>query len=342
MVGAEQATTTITDGQIITVDGSHGKVYNGKVTRRIKAAAIASMLRDATKTKTRVYVNLAQPELVERVAARNVDGVGLLRAEFMVAQIGEHPSYMISQNRGNEFVDKLAEGIGAFAKAFNPRPVVYRTNDFKTNEYRELTGGQEYEEAEENPMLGYRGASRYIADIDVFKLELEAIKRVRQDYKNLWVMIPFVRTVDELARTKEIMESEGLKRSDDFKLWMMVEVPSNIFLMEKFLAVGIDGISIGSNDLTQLILGIDRDSEKLAETFDERNEAVLIALERAIKVSKSMGVTSSICGQAPSVYPELTEKLVEWGITSVSVSPDMIGTTREIIAKAEEKLKLND
>jgi len=339
IVGTGQATKMLTDGQIISVDGAQGKVYEGKVEVKEEAADIS---KENIKTKTRVYVNLAQPELVERVAARNVDGVGLLRAEFMVAQIGEHPSYMISQNRGNEFVDKLAEGIGAFAKAFNPRPVVYRTNDFKTNEYRELTGGQEYEEAEENPMLGYRGASRYIADIDVFKLELEAIKRVRQDYKNLWVMIPFVRTVDELARTKEIMESEGLKRSDDFKLWMMVEVPSNIFLMEKFLAVGIDGISIGSNDLTQLILGIDRDSEKLAETFDERNEAVLIALERAIKVSKSMGVTSSICGQAPSVYPELTEKLVEWGITSVSVSPDMIGTTREIIAKAEEKLKLND
>jgi pyruvate,water dikinase len=173
----------------------------------------------------------------------------------------------------------------------------------------------------------------------VFKLELEAIKKVRQNYKNLWVMIPFVRTVAELAQTKEIMEAEGLVRSDDFKLWMMVEVPSNIFLIDKFLEVGIDGISIGSNDLTQLILGVDRDSEKLADTFDERDEAVLIALERAIKVSKSMGVTSSICGQAPSVYPELTEKLVEWGITSISVSPDMIGTTREIIAKAEAKLK---
>ena len=152
-------------------------------------------------------------------------------------------------------------------------------------------------------------------------------------------MIPFVRTINELKRTKEIMEANGLKRSDDFKLWMMVEVPSNIFLMEKFLEIGIVGISIGSNDLTQLILGIDRDSEKLRETFDERNEAVLIALERAIKVSKGMGVTSSICGQAPSVYPELTEKLVGWGITSVSVSPDMISTTREIIAKAEARLK---
>jgi len=337
VVGVGQATKTLKDGQIISVDGSRGKVYEGKVAVKEKATDIT---KEKIKTRTRVYVNLAQPELVDRVAARNVDGVGLLRAEFMVAQIGEHPRYMISQNRGNEFVDKLAQGIGAFAKAFNPRPVVYRTNDFKTNEYRELTGGQEYEDMEENPMIGYRGASRYIADIDVFKLEIEAIKKVRQDYKNLWVMIPFVRTVSELARTKEIMESEGLKRSDNFKLWMMVEVPSNIFLMEKFLAVGIDGISIGSNDLTQLILGIDRDSEKLAGTFDERNEAVLIALERAIKVSKSLGVTSSICGQAPSVYPELTEKLVRWGITSVSVSPDMIDTTREIIARAEEKLGL--
>ncbi len=339
VVGTEKATTTLTDGKIITVDGSHGKVYNGKAVRRMTTTLITSILREAIQTRTKVYVNLAQPELADMVASHNVDGVGLLRAEFMVAQIGEHPSYMLKQKRGNEFIDKLYNGLHTFAKAFNPRPVVYRTTDFKTNEYRELTGGREFEEVEENPMLGYRGASRYITDIDTFKLEIEAIKRVRKDYTNLWVMIPFVRTVDELKRTKDILESEGLKRSNDFKLWMMVEVPSNIFLMEKFLEVGIDGISIGSNDLTQLILGIDRDSAKLAKTFDERNEAVLIALERAIKVSKSMGVTSSICGQAPSDYPELTKKLVSWGITSVSVNPDVIGSTRATIAKAEAKLK---
>jgi len=337
VVGAEKATTTLKDGQVITVDGANGKVYDGKVEIAVKAKTKA---RIKIKTKTKLLVNLAQPELVDRVASRDVDGVGLLRAEFMIAQIGEHPSYMISQNRGNEFVDKLAEGITAFAKAFHPRQVVYRTNDFKTNEYRALKGGEKYEEVEENPMLGYRGASRYTTDTETFKLELAAIKKVREKYNNLWVMIPFVRTVPGLARTIKIMESEGLKRSEDFKIWMMVEVPSNIFLLEKFLAVGIDGISIGSNDLTQLILGVDRDSAKLAETFDERDEAVLIALERAVKVSKSMGVTSSICGQAPSVYPELTKKLVEWGITSVSVSPDMIDTTREIIAKAEERLKI--
>ena len=335
VVGTGKAMAMLKDGQVITVDGSKGRVYNGKVAIQ---AASSEAGKENIKTKTRVYVNLAQPELAEKVAARNVDGVGLLRAEFIVAQIGEHPQYMLSQGRGREFTDKLAAGIEAFAKAFNPRPVVYRTNDFKTNEYRELKGGFQYEGEEENPMLGYRGTSRYISDIEVFRLELNAIKKVRETYKNLNVMLPFVRTVAELKRTKELMEAEGLKRGPDFKLWMMVEVPSNVILIDKFLSVGIDGVSIGSNDLTQLTLGVDRDSEKLASVFDERNEAVTMSLEKVIKVSKSMGVTSSICGQAPSVYPELTEKLVEWGITSVSVSPDMIGTTRGIIADAEARL----
>jgi len=305
------------------------------LTRRLKTEPVTSFLREAISTKTKIYVNLAQPELAEIVAAKNVDGVGLLRAEFIVAQIGEHPRYMIEQNRGHEFVDKLYQGINkqnrghefvdklyqginTFAKAFDPRPVVYRTTDFKTNEYRDLKGGQDYEDVEENPMIGYRGASRYVAESDIFDLEVEAIKRVREDHKNLWVMIPFVRTVDGMAKIKK----------------------ANVFLIDKFLDVGLDGISIGTNDLTQLILGIDRDNSRLDYLFDERNEAVLVALERVIKVAKSKGVTSSICGQAPSVYPELTEKLVEWGITSVSVTPDMIGATREIVAKAEARLNI--
>ncbi len=337
VVGTVKATMTLTDGQVITVNGSTGHVYNGVVAVATETKATS---RRRIKTRTKLLVNLAQPELVDRVAARDVDGIGLLRAEFMVAQIGEHPSYMISQGRGQEFVDKLAEGLTAFARAFHPRQVVYRTNDFKTNEYRALKGGERYEETEENPMIGYRGASRYITDIETFKLEIAAIKKVREKYKNLWVMIPFVRTINELDRTIKIMASEGLQRSADFKLWMMMEVPSNVFLLEKFLAVGVDGVSIGSNDLTQLILGIDRDSSKLASTFDERDEAVMIALERIVRGCKAAGVTCSICGQAPSVYPELTEKLVSWGITSVSVSPDMIDTTREIIAKVEQRLKL--
>ncbi len=335
VVGTGEAMSVLKDGQKITVDGSNGKVYDGviKVTVKKKKSSVKKI-----KTKTKLLVNLAQPDLVDRVASRDVDGIGLLRAEFMIARIGEHPSYMIAQNHGNEFVDKLADGLTIFAKAFHPRQVVYRTNDFKSNEYRALIGGEEYEEIEENPMLGYRGASRYITDIETFKLELEAIKKVREKYNNLWIMIPFVRTVNELKRTLEIIRGDGLIQTDDFKIWMMVEVPSNVILLDKFIETGIDGVSIGSNDLTQLTLGVDRDSSKLADTFDERDDAVMASLEKIVKTTKIMGVTCSICGQAPSFFPDLTEKLVEWGITSVSVSPDMIDQTREIIADVEAKL----
>ena len=337
VVGTGNATKVLKQEQIITVDGSVGKVFEGRLVReKIDIPTLEPKTR--VRTNTKVYVNLAEPELAERVASRHVDGVGLLRAEFIIAQIGEHPRYMISQGRGQEFVERLTEGVTTFARAFNPRPVVYRTTDFKTNEYRNLKGGEEYEDIEENPMLGYRGCSRYVQEADVFKMEIEMVKRVREDYKNLWVMIPFVRTVDEMAHLMNTLKDEGLCSSKDFKIWMMVEVPSNIFLIDEFIDLGIDGISIGSNDLTQLILGIDRDSPKLAEVFDERNEAVMLALKKAIRAAARRGITASICGQAPSVYPELTKKLVKWGITSVSVSPDAIESTREIIARAEGRM----
>ena len=337
VVGTGNVTKVLKQEQIITVDGSAGKVYDGRlVTEKTTTPTFEPRIR--VRTNTKVYVNLAEPELAEKVASRHVNGVGLLRAEFIIAQIGEHPRHMISQGRGEEFVERLTEGVTTFAKAFKPRPVVYRTTDFKTNEYRNLKGGEQYEDIEENPMLGYRGCSRYVQEADLFKMEIEMVKRVREDYKNLWVMIPFVRTVGEMAHLMDIMKDEGLRSSKDFKIWMMVEVPSNIFLIDEFIDVGIDGISIGSNDLTQLILGIDRDSPRLADIFDERNEAVMLALKKAIKAAARRGVTASICGQAPSVYPELTKKLVRWGITSVSVSPDAIESTREIIAKAEGRM----
>lgn len=341
VVGAGEATATLRTDQLVTVDGSQGKVYDGCAETRLAWAA-QERARQAVmadiKTRTKVYVNLADPDLAEVVAARNADGVGLLRAEFMIAQIGEHPQLAIDEGRSEEYIEKLADSLRKFASAFHPRPVVYRTNDFKTNEYRNLRGGEKYEQFEENPMIGYRGASRYIRDIDIFRLELEAIKRVRQDYNNLWVMIPFVRTPEELAGVREVMVREGLEPRQDFKLWMMAEVPSNALILDKFLDVGIDGISIGSNDLTQLILGIDRDNARFAAEFDERNEAVILALEQLIRTARRRGVTSSICGQAPSDYPDLTEKLVEWGITSISVNPDVIDKTRKIVADAEAKL----
>jgi pyruvate,water dikinase len=337
VVGTEVATKTLSNGQEITVDGSQGEVYAGRVAEPTKAAPVV-VTQERIKTRTKVYVNLAEPELAEVVAARHVDGVGLLRAEFMIAQIGGHPRYMLHEGKGDQFMEMLARSITTFTKAFHPRPVVYRTTDFKTNEYRNLRGGDKYEEFEENPMIGYRGCSRYTRETEVFRLEIEAIKKVCQYYNNLYVMIPFVRFVDEMARIKRFLVAEGLYQFPNFKLWMMVEVPSNVFLIDKFIDAGIDGVSIGSNDLTQLILGIDRDNPKLAPQFDERNEAVLMGIEKVIKVSNSKGITSSICGQAPSVYPELTENLVKWGITSVSVSPDMIDEARRIIAAAEAKL----
>ncbi|GIW15491.1 MAG: phosphoenolpyruvate synthase [Tepidiforma sp.] len=333
--------TRLEVGREVTVDGSAGRIYDGRAEARLawyerqkeryaRAAAL--------KTTTKLYVNLAEPELAEVVAKRHVDGVGLLRAEFIVAQIGKHPRQFIEEGQPEEYTRRLEEGIKEFCRAFNPRPVVYRLTDFKTNEYANLEGGAKYEPTEENPMIGYRGASRYIREPDIFRLELEAIKGVRKEYKNLYVMVPFVRTPDELRAVKQLMSEQGLVRSDDFKLWMMVEVPSNVLILDRFIDVGIDGISIGSNDLTQLVLGIDRDSEALADIFDERNEAVMAAIQTAVTVARRRGITASICGQAPSVYPEVTEKLVEWGATSVSVSPDMIDQTREIIANAEAKL----
>jgi len=337
VVGTGNATNVLKPDQVVTVDGSQGKVYEGRVAAQATVPSTTTP-KSAVKTRTKLYVNLAEPDLAETVAARDVDGVGLIRAEFMISEIGEHPRHMLKEGRGEEFTSRLAEGLTVFARAFEPRPVVYRTTDFKTNEYRHLKGGEEYEEHEENPMIGYRGCSRYIREPDVFRLETEAVKRVREKYKNLWVMIPFVRTVAGLTDVKKILIAEGLRRSRDFKLWMMVEVPSNVFLIDKFIDVGIDGISIGSNDLTQLVLGVDRDNEELAEQFDERNEAVLIAIERVVKAAIARGVTCSICGQAPSDFPEITEKLVEWGITSVSVNRDVIDEAREIIAAAEQRL----
>ena len=310
VVGTEVATKTLTDGQEITVDGFNGQVYAGRVAEPT-AAAPKVITQERIKTRTRVYVNLAEPELADVVAARHVDGVGLLRAEFMMAQIGGHPRYMLHEGKGEQFMEALARGITTFTKAFHPRPVVYRTTDFKTNEYRNLKGGDRYEEFEENPMLGYRGCSRYTRETEVFRLEIDAIKKVCQYYDNLYVMIPFVRFVDELARIKRFLVAEGLYQFSNFKLWMMVEVPSNVFLIDKFLDVGIDGISIGSNDLTQLILGIDRDNPKLAPQFDERDEAVLMAIERVIKVSASKSVTcfhlraSTFC--LPRTYRESSE-----------------------------------
>lgn len=336
VVGAEGALKVTKAGEVVTVNGKEGVVYKGGFQGTIATSEPTEHLKTATK----VMVNLAQPDIAEKVSGMGADGIGLLRAEFMMANIGVHPKKMIRDGKKHEYIKKLAEQMAMFARPFSPRPVVYRTGDFKTNEYRGLIGGKEYEPHEENPMIGYRGAFRYMHDPEVFDMELEAIKIVRNKMglKNLWVMIPFVRTVQELIAVKKLMSAAGLYRTASFKLWMMVEIPSNFILLEDFINVGIDGVSIGSNDLTMLILGTDRDNSEVASEYDELNPAVLWALERIATIAKKRGVTCSICGQAPSQYPDLVEKLVRWDATSVSVSPDAIAQTRKIVYEAEQKV----
>jgi pyruvate,water dikinase len=290
------------------------------------------------KTATRVYVNLAEKELANKVSKENVEGVGLLRAEFLIANIGIHPKEAIKQKKQAEFVEKLEDGLETFCKAFYPRPVVYRATDFKTNEYRSLPGGEKWEPVEPNPMLGFRGAFRYIDSPEVFNLELTAIKNVREKYNNLWLMIPFVRSPLELSKVRRLVAAERLFESSTFKFWMMVEIPTNVILIEKFIEVGIDGVSIGSNDLTMLLTGTDRDNAEVSKAFDENSPAVLWALRRVIKRCRRHGVTTSICGQAPSVYPDLVGKLVKYGITSISVNPDVINKVRHTIYEAEKKV----
>lgn len=342
VVGAKDAMKILKDFPVVTVEGNTGNVYKGAIIGQNRRADMIERVKSNMKlvTATKLYVNLAEPSRAAEIASRHVDGVGLLRAEFMIAHIGKHPKLFIKEKKEDQFISQLSEQLEAFCSPFNPRPVVYRATDFKTNEYRNLKGGELFEPEEANPMMGFRGAARYIADAEVFRLELEAIKYVRnkKKLKNLWLMIPFVRTPEELLKVKKIVSASGLTRAASFKLWIMVELPVNVIMLEDFIEVGIDGVSIGSNDLTMLILGTDRDNSEVAHIFDERNPAVLWALERVIKICHQKNITSSICGQAPSDYPELVEKLVNWGITSISVNPDAIDRTRETIYQAEKKL----
>lgn len=340
VVGSKDGTKILKKEKLITVNGTTGEVFAGKPKEQDLKYTKRDIGAGLVETATKVYVNLGEPELASSVAQKNVDGVGLLRAEFMMAQIGKHPKKMLRDGKRKEYVRSLAVGLAQFASSFGSRPVVYRASDFKTNEYQNLIGGKDFERPEPNPMLGYRGALRYITDEQVFEMELEAIKMVRDKlgYKNLWLMIPFVHEPNELLKVKRIVAANGLSRSSSFKLWMMVEIPSNVILLEEFAKAGIDGISIGSNDLTMLTLGVDRDNEDVAGAYDERNPAVLWMLETAIKKAVKLGLTASLCGQAASQYPDLVEKLVRWGITSVSVSPDAVERTREIVAQAEKRV----
>lgn len=343
VVGAKGALAKLKDGLVITVNGTTGSIYKGAVLSVAKSTLSpnsSAKLARPLKTATKIYVNLAEPEKAATAARKDADGVGLLRAEFMMASIGIHPKKIIEERKQKVFIDTLSTQIREFCAAFSPKPIIYRTTDFKTNEYRNLQGGKVFEPDEPNPMLGFRGAARYIADPAVFEMELAAIKNIRNKigYRNLWLMIPYVRTPHELLEVKKIIAGSGLLRSPSFKLWLMIEIPSNVISLEEFLDVGIDGVSIGSNDLTMLMLGTDRDNSEVAKSFSEMDPTLLWAFKRVIETCNRRRVTSSICGQAPSDYPELVEKLVSWGITSLSVNLDAIERVREVVWLAEQRI----
>jgi pyruvate,water dikinase len=338
IVAALGATTKLRSGKKVTVDCTEedGKVLDGMIKFKVDQHEITKI----PKTKTQLMVNLGEPEQAFDIAQLPVDGVGLAREEFIIAtHIGEHPLAMIEQKRQKIYIDKLAEGIGKIGAAFYPRPVIVRLSDFKTNEYGNLKGGKKFEPPEDNPMIGWRGASRYVDKRfePAFRLECKAFKKVIEEMKltNVKIMVPFCRTLAEADGVIAIMKSEGLMRGrNGLQLYVMAEIPSNIILVKEF-SKRFDGFSIGSNDLTQLTLGIDRDNHMLAKEFDERNAAIKISIERLIKGAHESKRKVGICGDAPSTYPEYAEFLVKAGIDSISVTPDVAIQTKMNIAKAE-------
>jgi pyruvate, water dikinase len=353
VVGTRHATTSIATGDFITVDGTHGLVYAGdQVAAGAQAAVPMVSLRDAAApavvaggpetTATLLYVNLALAEHAEEVAAQDVDGVGLLRAEFLLTEAldGRHPRHVLATGGAEEFVDRMVASLITITRAFQPRPVVYRTIDCRSNEFSGLEGGAGYEPVENNPMIGYRGCYRYVKEPDLFGLECEVLSRVREETPNLHVMIPFVRTKWELEACLELIDASPLGRQRGLHRWVMAEVPSVVYWLPEYVGMGIDGVSIGSNDLTQLMLGVDRDSEVCAPLFAESDGAVLDAIGSIVETGRRLGITTSLCGQAPSNNPAFAEHLVRYGITSVSVDPSAATRTRRALASAERRLLL--
>ena len=347
VVGAADATTKLRDGELVTVDATHGTVYEGEVAMVGEddgSEVSAPTAGAAPVTATQLLVNLSEPSQIERAARLNVDGCGLLRAELMVIEAleGRHPRLLLEQGKGDEFVERMGSALTKFAEGFSPRPITYRTIDFRSNEFRGLEGGDRFEPEEANPMIGYRGALRYMLEPDLFQLELAAIRQVWDaGHTNFHVMLPFVRTPRELTACRDMMREEGLLDRPGFELWVMAEVPSVYFHLERYAELGVKGISVGSNDLTQLMLGSDRDSGTLSELFDERDSAVTDYLRMLIPRAKELGLATSICGQAPSVHREYAQLLVEAGIDAISVNIDAVDKARLLVASAERRVLLD-
>ncbi|MEA3249072.1 MAG: phosphoenolpyruvate synthase [Patescibacteria group bacterium] len=363
IVGSKNATMILKDGMKVTVscaEGEEGKVYKGILPFEIRKTRLEKFV----KPKTKIMMNIAEPDLAFEHSMLPNDGVGLARVEFVFINfIKAHPLAIINydklekeedkqaidelalafKSREEFFVNRLAEGVGRLAAAFWPNPVIVRTSDFKSNEYAGLIGGHQFEPTEANPMIGWRGASRYYSDEykDAFLLECKAFKKVREEMglKNVIIMIPFCRTPEEGKRVLDVMKEAGLERGKDgLQVYVMVEIPSNILLADEFAEV-FDGFSIGTNDLTQLTLGVDRDSELVSHLYNERNDAVLRSVSNVIKAAKKNKVKIGVCGQAPSDWPEFAEFIVREKIDSMSLTPDTVLKTSMAVAKLEAKLK---
>ncbi|ADR33705.1 phosphoenolpyruvate synthase [Sulfuricurvum kujiense DSM 16994] len=361
IVGTVNATELLYENEEVSVscaEGENGHVYEGLIPYEITKIDLGNL----APTKTKLYMNVGNPDSAFKVAKLPNDGVGLARMEFIITNyVKAHPMALVELSRGKKireykavkaamkgyddpkmfFIDKLSEGVGMIAAAFYPRPVVVRTSDFKSNEYKHMVGGAAYESDEENPMIGFRGASRYYSQQyrEAFEWECEALKRVRDDMglDNVKVMLPFVRTPEEGRKAIAVMNEAGLVQGENaLEIYAMCEIPSNVILADQFLEI-FDGYSIGSNDLTQLTLGVDRDSTLVAAVFDERNDAVTRMLSQAIRACKERGKYIGICGQAPSDYPEITRFLVEEGIDSISLNPDSLLKMRQVVSAFEAK-----
>ncbi|MFA4960429.1 MAG: phosphoenolpyruvate synthase [Candidatus Pacearchaeota archaeon] len=363
VVGTNNCTKKIKQGKNITVscaDGETGKVYTGNLKFEIKKTDISKI----PKTKTKIMMNVGSPTSAFEFSFIPNDGCGLAREEFIInSYIKIHPNALINfdklkdqklkkqiedltygyKDKKEFFVDRLAHGVAMIAAAFYPKDVIVRTSDFKTNEYANLIGGKEYEPSEDNPMIGWRGASRYYKPgyKQAFELECQAFKKVREEFglKNVKIMIPFCRTVDEGKKVQKIMEEQGLKKGKDgLEIYVMCEIPANVILADEFSKI-FDGFSIGSNDLTQLTLGLDRDSSIVSDIYDERNDAVKNFIREAIQKAKKNKRKIGICGQAPSDFPDFAQFLVECGIDSISLNPDTVIKTKIKIAETEKKLR---
>ncbi|MBD6616865.1 phosphoenolpyruvate synthase [Komarekiella sp. 'clone 1'] len=370
VVSATSATSLIKTGERLLVDGDRGEVYrirgegNGERGRgrdrekeRGKAAekgregenslfpyspalpSLHPITPYPSMNATQLLVNLSQSNLIEQVQNLPVDGVGLLRSELMVLTIleGQHPNSWLLSGRQTELLERWSEQIMQFAHAFAPRPVFYRSLDWRSQDLPSLSDIKYLPQS----MLGERGTFSYLRNPAVFELELKALATVQQaGYSNIHLLLPFVRTVEEFVFCRRKVEQAGLNEVSQFQLWMMAEVPSVLFLLPEYVKAGVAGISIGTNDLTQLLLGVDREHGQLAKVFDERQPAVMGAIAQLIQMAQSAGIPCSICGQAPAIYPEIIDKLVQWGITSISVEPEAVARTYQAIARAEQRLIL--